>query len=187
MNYKPLSSLPVDLTQLQTVSSSYRPYYTEKNALAVKGVFDTYLASPKPLLIPLQGGVTIRTLYSQVTYGVKWLAERHADRAKYTGLRQSIRIKQTDRGILIAPKTSSATPITSTAVSTLDTNPKSWMERFVDWVTAAQAGDMFDSIVYFGGIVTITNEDEQALIKLGAQLGLELDINKELGKFRAMR
>jgi hypothetical protein len=61
------------------------------------------------------------------------------------------------------------------------------MERFVDWVTAAQAGDMFDSIVYFGGIVTITNEDEQALIKLGAQLVLELDINKELGKFRAMR
>ena len=187
MEYNSLISSPVDPTQLTSLASTYRPYYTERNALSVKGVFDTYFASPKPTLVPIQGSITIRTLYNKVTYGLKWLADRSNDRAKYQAIRASIRMKQTDRGILLSPKSTDLGCLTSNPVSSLDTNPTSWVERFIDWVTNAKTGEIFDSLTYFNGVVNVSNEDEQALIKLGAQLGLEMDINKEQGKFRAMR
>src|ERR1035441_6251455 len=116
MELNPLISSQIDPSQLVTLVSSYKPYYTERNALSVKGVFDTYFVSPKPTLIPLQGSITIRTLYNKVTYGLKWLADRSNDRAKYQAIRASIRMKQTDRGILLSPK--------STDLGCLTSNPE---------------------------------------------------------------
>lgn len=181
-----LISILVDPAVYKSVNVGYRPYYTEKNGMAVKAIFDDYASNPKSFLIPLQGNVTLRTLYNRVTYGIKWLAERHHDKAKYLAIRSSVRIRQTDRGILIVPRDDAVNYIQANPVSELDVNPIGWLDKFILWVTDAKPGDIFDSKQYFGGVVTISEQDESSLVKLGAQMSLELEVNKD-GTFRAMR
>jgi hypothetical protein len=182
-----LTATPIDPATLGITRSTYRPYYTPRNGIAVKNILDQFAASPKTTLIPVQGGASARTLYNRVIYGCKWLAECHSEAAKYKAIRDSIRFRQTDRGVLLLPRDLEVAPITATPVSELDTKPTSWLDKFVEWVTTATEGQILDSVLYYGGILTITDGDEQALIKLGAQMGLELEIDKQHGKFRAMR
>ena len=178
-----LTAIAVDDNRPELAVSTRRPYYNQRNALSVKGIFDDYLSNPRTLLVPASQG-SISTLYNKVVYGIKWLAEKSAEGQKYAELRARIGIKPTANGIVIKAKTG-VPPVQAVAVA--DVIGITWFDRFKEWMASAKAGEMFDSTLFYGGVIQITPDDENALIRICAQANLELEVNQAEGKFRAMR
>lgn len=186
MDLKDLKALPIDESRLDLRASTYRPYFTENNANSVKHIFDTYLSDPRHTLVPAShSGYSVRTLYNRLWSGLKWLSERGLEPEKYKTLKDSISLRQTESGILILPK-KTLRDLTSIAVVD-DNEKKKWFDKFVEWCGKAKENDLFDSYLFYGGVLSITDDDEKALIKFCAQTNVELDLNKKEGKFKAMR
>jgi hypothetical protein len=187
MDSKNFTPIPITDEQAHAV---YRPYYSESNGMGLKPLFDGLIDSQQScMLLSEQVKCAPSSLHSKLLYAIKWLSENHAEKEKYENFRKKVVFKRTPRGVNIVFKSSLPTlsqQITPIAIAT-EIKKLAWLDMFMAWTGAAKELDVFDSAVVFGGTVNIDTESEQALIKICAPLGIELELNKELGKFRAMR
>lgn len=180
---------PVPLSEAEQ-KQTYRPYYSEDNAMSLKSIFDNLISQPSNYFFSaVQAQCSPSTLNSKFLYAIKWLCDNHSEKEKYRALRERILIRRTGTGVNIVfreerPMLSSILTATMVADNTVKL---SWFDTFVKWTTTAKEFDVFDSYQVFSGVVEITDSEEQALIKLCAPLGIELDVQKDAGKFKAMR
>jgi len=184
MNLKTLTT-----SEPPPATAVYRPYYTEKNAITLKAVFDDLIANPRNAFIDAsEEGIGVSTLQNRILYGLLWLVENSDPEGKYKKFKNEYSTKRTAGGVLIQQKNSvrMLVPAKLVAIASSEVQ-KSWLQVFTEWTTAAVDMEVFDSKERFGGKIEITNDGEAALVKLGAQLGLEMDISKETGSFKAMR
>lgn len=186
MKLQTLTSIP------EADPSPYRPYFNQKNADKMRPVFDDILANPRNVFLSCadNDGVSVSTLQNRILYALRFLDEQGIE-PKYRELRSQITTRRRSEplGVVIIYKASTLAvkPAVSVSISLHKEDGKHWFEEFTEWVNLAKPLELFDSLQQFSGIVEITEEYEKALIKLGAQTGMELDINRGNGSFRAMR
>lgn len=190
LNLNALTPLPPQLD-----STVYRPYYTEANSLLVKPIIDGLIESPRSVQYAAsQLNCSAATLMNKFIYGIKYLRENgtEQEQEKYRLFSAQFSVKRTKIGIQLtykpnAVKLSSSLLATTGKTLAAVSISETWMDTFTEWLGRAKELDTFDSELIYGGRIPLDGPAEHTLIKLCAQIGAELDCNKEEGKFRVMR
>lgn len=170
------------------VGQTYRPYFTERNALKVKAVLDeVYKAEASFFASCAAFKCSASALHTKLNDGLNWLRIHHADKVKYQSLRDCVKFRRISTGVNILWERKETYSTKALAPLAHDEVTKSWFDIFTSWLMSAKECDVFDSVAKLGGKVQITDEEEIALIRSCATLGAELDLHKDAGTFKVMR
>ena len=186
MNHN-LTPIPAVASQERAV---YRPYYNEDNARSLQSLYELVFNDRQSYFISsAQAQCSPSALHNKLLYGIKWLAENGSEQEKFSTIRKHIVFRRSQDGVTIVWNTvaSILNKVQPQAVAKQTDQTRNWFDQFCDWARTAKDLDVFDSTLVYGGKLDLAESDEVALIKFCAPLGMELEVDRTLGKFRAMR
>lgn len=180
----PFNAITPDDLPFKKQQPKIRWTYSQINADEIRPIFDEMIRSNKNMeIMVVKTGYKIDVLQTKCSDALKWLKENGSeeDKQKYSKLRSSIKIGKSDdntrivmyfRGNLIA------------AIGQI-LQGKNPIEVVKDWVSNAQANDIFDSRQRISDNVKLSEAQREQLTTLCAELGLELEITDN--DFRVMK
>jgi hypothetical protein len=182
---------PIDVANAITEAGGtnpQRPYFTERTANLVQPMLDEIAAAKQSYFISAKSvECSASALHNKLNDGLRWLIHYHPDSAHYRELRACLKFRRLLHGVevIYAEPTQYGTRAMQPIAHSLA--KQNYLDTFLAWTQTAKELDVFDSKEHFSGSIPITDEDQTALIKVCASLGIELDLNKANGTFRAMR
>ncbi len=159
-----------------------RPYYSAKNAVEFKGVFDELVSSRENRQILCSDvGIKSSTLYQKAQDALKFLADNGDP--KYAALRSEISMRRKSDRVLLFFKSSIKHIISKGGMieGSMEDGKvlRTWKDDVVEWLEGAKSGDIYDSRERCKGLVLNTEERTTLTLLLAGVEGCELDLQSD--------